>query len=143
MQYLENVHWFHLQKIFVLVIVWLWGQFGINSPRFILTFFEIARTKWGRFQKTSKWTEGLFSQNCQRKSYYSGLIVWQISTKYKSSSLPHSANLNAPSPFCFFSLATKKKQKRSNFFWSNKKNKNIRKDLEKIRIHAKALFTSQ
>ena len=91
----------HCIFMFVLVIVWLWGQFGINSLRFILTFFEIARTKWGWFQKTSKWTEGLFFLNCEKKSYYSGLIVWQISTKYKSCSLSHSTNLQTPSPFCF------------------------------------------
>ena len=46
----------------VLVIVWLWGQFGKNSPRFILTFFKIARTQWGWFEKRQNETRVYFSQ---------------------------------------------------------------------------------
>ena len=38
------------------------GNFGKIDPRFILTFFEIALTSFGQFQKTSKWTSGYFSQ---------------------------------------------------------------------------------
>ena len=46
----------------VLVIVWLWGQFGKNSPRFILTFFKIARTQWGWFEKRQNETRVYFFQ---------------------------------------------------------------------------------
>ena len=56
----------HPHCLLVLVIAWVWGQFGINSPRFILKFFKIALTTFGRFEKLQNRTEGLFSQNCPK-----------------------------------------------------------------------------
>ena len=42
----ELVCCIYLFERYVLVIVWIWGHFVMNSP--ILTFFEIPRTKWVR-----------------------------------------------------------------------------------------------
>ena len=130
----------------MLVIVWLWGQFGKNNPRFILTFFEIGRPKCGQFQKRSKWTEGLFSHKLPTNSYYSGLIVWNSRLVFllsdwslnfcRSSSFK---SLIFHSPFFFFFLCFVVKTK----LFHMKKFSNRIKTFEKNRIDAKALFTLQ
>ena len=102
----ENYHQSCDFSNFVLVILWLWGQFGKNSPRFIGSFFPKSPSK----------------------SFYSALIVWQISTKYKSSSRFHTQQSKpVHHHFClFFFNHTKITKLMKTWNIRTKTNKNIR-----------------
>ena len=66
LKYLIDFDWF------ILVVTWLWKQFGKNS----LVYFGVFQNqcKWGWFEKHQNWSEGLFSQNCSKKLCDSWLI---------------------------------------------------------------------